>query len=83
MTTVELVPDGPVDSATGVYIDINIDPTLEQTIRNISELDAEVKSDVAVSFRGRVKRYTLQEFLQKLGFGEKPDALTKSTEAEQ
>lgn len=62
----ELKNLGRPKNAYGLYLTINAD--FEQMINVVRTSDAEHKAEIAIDYHGRVREYSLHEFLNKLGF---------------
>jgi len=52
--------------AIGLFIQLN--EATDETINNLSNIDAKVKTDVLISYKGDYKRYSFKEFVQRLGY---------------
>ena len=55
-----------IDEAHGLYL--KIDDKMRALINNIMDADAKRKFPVTVEVDGKVKHYTLNTFVKKLGF---------------
>jgi hypothetical protein len=61
----QLIVASKINNASGVIIKIE---DLRKFIDNIKYVEADHKADVRVEVNGEVKEFTLNEFLDKLGF---------------
>ena len=57
-----------VDTVYGCYLDIRLDSTALKIIENTRNINARKHVDVFVKYNGIKKEFTLQEFLERLGY---------------